>query len=181
MKLKQFSTKKIGEPTMKKTTKPKPTQSPDIIFQIGQFHFFDEICNRGSFKEMKNTRFGFHTYFFVNRAEKTTKNQMLIDFKYDYHVQPNILQLGTSGSCILESPTLNNLEKMLKENRNLFIKVIARPIIKQSYSQISKILLENRIRFPLLKMKPYLESCEKIGLIQSCGINTLTKRSKNKI
>jgi len=162
---------------LKKYKKTKPKKTLDLIFQIGQFHFFDEICDRGSFKETGKNRLGFQTYFFVNRAEKTAKNQLLIDFKYELHIQPNVIKLGTSGSCILESPTLKHLEKMLETNRNLFVQIIARAIIKKSYRQIKIILQERRIRFPLLSMDAYLQSCEKIGLIHPPGINHLKKRS----
>lgn len=160
--------------------KNNKTKTMDLIFQIGQFKFFDENLQMENLQLTGKQMLNFQTYYYVESSEILGNNQILITFAYGLDVKP-IMKITMGGSCILRTPVIKRFKWLLDNRMKEFITLVARPIIKKSYINLTKMLIVKGIRIPFPTLESYIRSLEDIGLLPRFGEKLQTiKRMRKK-
>jgi len=149
----------------KKTDKSK---TMDLIFQIGQFKFFDEKIQMENSQLTGKQMLNVQTYYYVESSEILGDNRILITFSYGLDYKP-IMKITMGGSCILRTPVIKRFKWLIENRKKEFITLVARPIIKKSYKNLIKILIVKGIRIPFPTLESYIRSLENIGLLPRFG------------
>jgi len=140
----------------------------DLIFQIGQFKFFDEKLQRENFQLTGKQMLNFQTNYYVENSEIIGHDRILITFSYGLDYQP-IMKIAFGGSCILRTPVIKRFKWLIENRKKEFITLIARPIIKKSYKNLIKLLIVKGIRIPFPTLESYIRSLENIGVLPRFG------------
>lgn len=148
--------------------KNNKSKTMDLIFQIGQFKFFDEKLQMENSQLTGKQMLNFQTNYYVENSEIIGHDRILITFAYGLDMQP-ILKVAFGGSCILRTPVINRFKWLLDNRMKEFITLVARPIIKKSYKNVVKILIVNEIKILFPTLESYLRNLEDIGLLPRFG------------
>ena len=140
-----------------------------------QFQFFDEKLQIENSQLKGEQMLNFQTNYYVENTKIIGNNQILITFAYGLDMQP-ILKVAFGGSCILNTPSMIGFKRLLRNNMKGFITLVARGIIKKSYLNVVKILIEKEIKVLFPTLESYLRSLEDIGLLPRFGNKLQTKK-----
>lgn len=152
----------------------------DLIFQIGQFKFFEEKIQMENLQLTGKQMLNVQTNYYVESSEIIGHDRILITFSYGLDYQP-IMKIAFGGSCILRTPVIKRFKWFIEKRKKEYIILIARPIIKKCYKYVIKTLIVKGIKIPFPTLESYLRSLENIGLLPRFGEKLQTlKRMKLK-